>query len=296
MAHENTTPLGYIDLADGRKAIFPMNDIFLNYTFESPEYWEALHTAANMVIDAFILENPDTSAKLIEAIAKVRTQFRHLLGIDNTTRDQDIKLEDIVDKFTYMEFQIRAMTDPPVEIRSVEYFGLGIGHSKGKTANQIWLLAQDVDSVLFGEVFTRYVLKDEVTGNAHPSTSGIMYVSLTKLSRAEGPAGELASFLLGKNPNPWDKDVKKIAEAFKSSFESFKNDKDVVKVMTLAERYKGEGLAEGLAEGRAEGLTEGEAKGMNKAADQMLALIKSGIDPEEALNMIKNNAAGLATG
>jgi len=67
-----------------------------------------------------------------------------------------------------------------------------------------------------------------------------------------------------------------------------KMDKDVVNVMTLAERYRGEGLAEGEA--------RGEAKGMSKAADQMLALIKSGIDPEEALNIIKSNAEGLATG
>ena len=75
-----------------------------------------------------------------------------------------------------------------------------------------------------------------------------------------------------------------------------KMDKDVVNVMTLAERYRGEGLAEGEARGEAKGEARGEAKGMSKAADQMLALIKSGIDPEEALNIIKSNAEGLATG
>jgi len=288
MANENATPLGYIDLAGGSKAIYPMNDIFLNYTFENPEHWESLRLTANIIIASFRSKNPGTSATPIEGAVKVRTQFRHLLGAGNATRDQDIKLEADAGASAYMEFQIRATTDPPVEIRSVEYFGLAIGHSKGKIANQIWLLANDVDAVLFNEIFARYVLKDEVTGNAHPSTSGIMYVSLTKLSEEESPAGELASLLLGKNPNPRDKNVKKIAEALKSSFGSFKMDKDVVNVMTLAERYRGEGLAEGEA--------RGEAKGMSKAADQMLALIKSGIDPEEALNIIKSNAEGLATG
>jgi len=84
-------------------------------------------------------------------------------------------------------------------MRSVEYFGLGIGHSKGKIANQLWLLAEDVDSVIYAHPFAHYILKDEVTGKDHPTTSGIMYVSLRKLSQEQGPAGELASYLLGSH-------------------------------------------------------------------------------------------------
>jgi len=55
---------------------------------------------------------------------------------------------------TYIEFQNKATTNPPIPVRSVEYFGLGIGHSKGKTANQIWLLAEDVGAVLVGNLIT----------------------------------------------------------------------------------------------------------------------------------------------
>jgi len=238
MAPKATTPLGYVDLANGSKAIYPMNDIFLNYTFEDIAHWEALRLAVNLLIEAYKQQKPETKVKLIEGSIKVRTQFQHLLDIQNTTRDQDIKMTEDNDEATYIEFQNRAKTNVPIEIRSVEYFGLGIGHSKGKLANQIWLLAEDVNSVLHGKTFTRYILKDEITDNEHPTTSGIMYISLTKLSQEESPAGELALFLLGKMMNPNNEIVKKISETFNSSFNAFKTDKEVVKVLSLAERYR----------------------------------------------------------
>ena len=53
MAAKNSVPLGYVDLPDGPKAIYPMNDIFLNYTFEDMEYWEALRLATNLIIEAY---------------------------------------------------------------------------------------------------------------------------------------------------------------------------------------------------------------------------------------------------
>ena len=66
----------------------------------------------------------------------------------------------------YIEFQNRA-SHPPIVIRSVEYLGLGIGHSKGKIANQLWLLAEDVDSAIYAHPFAHYILKNEVTGKGH---------------------------------------------------------------------------------------------------------------------------------
>jgi hypothetical protein len=48
-------------------------------------------------------------------------------------------------------------------------------------ANQIWLLAKDVESVLNNEMFARFILANEVTHNAHPNASGILYVSLSQL-------------------------------------------------------------------------------------------------------------------
>ena len=274
MASKNTTPLGYIELNNGSKAIYPMNDIFLNFTFEDVAHWEALRLAVNLLIKAYMQQKPETKVKPIEGNIKVRTQFQHLLDIQNTTRDQDIKMTEDEEETTYIEFQNRAKTDVPIEIRSVEYFGLGIGHSKGKLANQIWLLAEDVDSVLHRNTFTRYILKDEMTGNEHPTTSGIMYVSLTKLSQEESPAGELASFLLGKIIVPMNEEVKKISDAFNSSFNAFKSDREVVKVLSARDR----GWHEGLVEGR----EEGEIKGANK----LLELIKKGIDPDEAMRKL----------
>ena len=103
------------------------------------------------------------------------------------------------------------------------YFGLGIGHSKYKPANQIWLLAEPVPSVLHGKMFTRYILRDEVTGKAHPESSGIMFVDLAKLSDEESQAGELAALFTGKSLSPQDNDVKKVATALKSSFEELIN-------------------------------------------------------------------------
>ena len=195
------------------------------------------------------------------------------MDIQNATREQDIKIAEDEAEATYIEFQNRARTEIPIEIRSVEYFGLGIGHNKGKLANQIWLLAEDVESVLHGKTFTRYILKDEITEKEHPTTSGIMYVSLEKLSKEESPAGELASFLLGKTSNPKNEVVEKITKAFNAGFDAFKSDKEVVKVLSARER------------GWFEGLVEGEARGATRLAE----LIKSGLTVDEALLRINEN-------
>ena len=252
MISKNTIPLGYVELTNGSKAIYPMNDIFLNFTFEIEEHWEALRLAVNLLLESYKQQNPDTKAKLIKGSIRVRTQFQYLLDIQNTTRDQDIKLTEDEAEATYIEFQNRARSDIPIEIRSVEYFGLGIGHSRGKIANQIWVLAEDVDLVLRGRTFARYILKDEITNDEHPATSGIMYVSLTKLSEEGSPAGELASFLLGKLKNPQNEAVKKIVKAFNSSFEAFKADKEAINVLSAGERGRLEGRLEGKEEVRLE--------------------------------------------
>ena len=253
-----------------------MNDIFLNFTFEDATNWEALRLAVNLLIEEYKKQNPDTQLKPVEGEIKVRTQFRHLLNTDDkTAKKQDIKMVEDDEDATYIEFQNRAKPDIPIEIRSVEYFGLGIGHSKGKLANQMWLLAGDIDTVLHGEVFTRYILKDEVTRKTYPNTSGIMYINLTKLSQESSPAGELASLLLGKTISSKNEYVKNIKNAFDTSFSAFKNDKEVAKMLTLAERYKHDGVVEGVA------------KGVTIGADRVVELIKSGLSPDDALRKIK---------
>jgi len=275
MESKDRKPLGYIELTDGLKAIYPMNDIFLNYNFENTENWEDLRLIVNLFIEEFIKLNPDTRVEIIEGELEVRTQFKHLLNMQNTTRDQDIKMIVVKVNATYVEFQNRAKPDIPIEIRSVEYFGLGIGHSKGKLANQIWLLAEDVESVLHNETFTRYILQDEVTGKAHPTESGIMYISLTKLSQQNTPVGELASFLLGKTKNPKHEVVKKIAKSFNASFANFKADKEIVNMLSLAERYEHDGIVKGEA----------------NIANKVMELIEKGVDPKDISALMQKIAS-----
>jgi len=44
MALKNAVPLGFIELPNDTKAIFPMNDIFLTHMFMQETYWETLRT------------------------------------------------------------------------------------------------------------------------------------------------------------------------------------------------------------------------------------------------------------
>ena len=55
--------------------------------------------------------------------------------------------------------------------------------------------------------------------------------------------------------------------------------KDVIDVLTLAERYENSGVAKGRVEGRVEGRTEGIAIGANRLAE----LIREGFSVDEAL-------------
>ena len=245
-----TIPLGYIELPTGPKAVYPMNDIFLNYTFESPKNWEILRLIVNIIIDAYTQSVTDTLLKPITGNIEVKTQFKHFLAESKITRDQDLKMIEDKHNLTFIECQIQAKSTPPIPVRSVEYFGLGIGHSRGKPANQIWLLANDVDIVLQGKTFAHYVLKDEATGHTHPATSGILYVSLDKLSHENTPAGEVAAFMLGKKSEATNENVANILDAINTSFNNFKSDKDVAFVYSLRDRWLNEGKNEGREEGR----------------------------------------------
>lgn len=280
MSVKNTVPLGHVELPDGSIAIRAMNNLFLNYTFENSANWEALRLVVNIFIDAYKRMNPDTTASTIDGNIEVRTQFQHLLKSDGkTTRDQDIKLTEDDNEVTFIEFQNKAKTEKPLELRAMEYFSLGISRSNGSIANQLWLLAEDVEIVLHGNKFLRYVFKGEYADITHPSSSSIMYISLTKLSQEQSPAGELASFLLGKTSIPIDGAVKKVADTFNSSFSAFKTDKEVFKMLSLQEKARSEGLYEGIEIGEA----RGEARGAFSGANRVVELINSGLSADEAL-------------
>ena len=282
---KNKIPLGHLQLPSGPKAIFALNDIFLNYTFQAQENWETLRLIVNLIIEAYSQATADTLLKPVTGTIEVKTQFKHLLDDGKTTRDQDLKMIEGKGNLTFIECQNKATTTPPIPIRAVEYFGLGIGHSKGKTANQIWLLAEDVDVVLQGKAFAHYILKDEATGHTHPGTSGILYVSLERLSHENTPAGELAAVLLGKAKSTTDKDVDRVIQALNASFDNFKDDKEVAFVYSLKERWTNEGRIEGIEDGIAQGKAEGKAEGINILAE----LLKNGLSLDEALRVANEN-------
>jgi len=277
-----------------------MHDILVNYTFENSKHWESLKQAINLIINAFRqyeLDNHNFKTKLqpIEGEISVQTQYQYFTSKDGkTTRKQDVEITEETGNLKYIEFQNRASASLHLDTRSAEYFGLGIGYSKGKPADQLWLLAEDADLLLNGKAFSRYTLKDDSTGQAHPNNSGILYISLTRLSEQATPAGELALFLLGKLKEPKDETVKEIANTFKVSFDAFKEDKEVAQMLSLQERYELEGMVKGMAEGRvigrAEGKAEGWTEGRTEGANRVIELIESGTPPREALRIATEEA------
>ena len=285
-------PLGLVELPTGPYAVFPMNDIFLNYTFENEEYWETLRQIVNIVKKDFKSKFPHTVTKPITGKIKVRTQYKQFAkGGGKTPLSQDFQiLEDSKDA-SFTEFQMQAVSKPIIEVRSVKYFGLGISQSSGGRADQIWFLGEDVESLLHGVPITNYILKDEATGNIHPETSSIMFVSLTELSKEKSQAGELALLLLGKLAGFMNKDVRKIAKMLKKGFEDFRNDKEALMLLSLEERKRLEGEAIGEARGVAIGQARGVAIGEANLAKLVKQLFDSGTDPNEIVRLLINRTA-----
>jgi hypothetical protein len=62
--------------------------------------------------------------------------------------------------------------------------------------------------------------------------------------------------------------------AFKTSFESFRQDKEVKNAMTMADKWRSEGVEEGIAIGEARGIVLGETKGETKGLDLAWEIIK----------------------
>ena len=269
-------PLGFIELDSGVKPVYTLYDFFLNFTFRKEENWEVLRLIVNILLDAYMKQCPDTVVTLIEDEIHVTTQFEQYL--DNLTQPkvQDVRLKEInIRKLTFLEVQNSAYTDPPVEVRATDYSVLAISQNPGKVSNQIWLLAEDVKKLLPGGAFSNYVPKDEATGEVYPNASGIMFISLRRLSRENTTAGELASFLLGKTNSIKNDEVRRIADTLTRSCEEFCMDKGVKKSMSVADKLKQEGKAEGKTEG----------------ALELAGLLKAGMTLDEALQTLNIETA-----
>ena len=64
-----------------------------------------------------------------------------------------------------------------------------------------------------------------------------------------------------------------IADTFKKSYEKFRDDKEVKKSMSVAEKLRLEGIQEGIQQGAA----------------KVVELIKAGLSPDEALEEINDS-------
>ena len=73
-----------------------------------------------------------------------------------------------------------------------------------------------------------------------------MYVNLEQLAKDNSRAGELAGVLIGEVKDPKYREVDRIFQSFKSSFEKFKDDTEVHDILTRVEEFKAEGRAEVL--------------------------------------------------
>jgi len=205
------TPLGIVELDSGSMEIFALDDLFLNFTFESEENWEEFRLMMNILLDEYRKLNPMTVATLIEGAIRIKTQYQFYINAKekNKTRKQDFESDEFdMNRLKYVEFQNKATSKPPIPDRAFEYFVLSLGKNPDKAVMQIWLLASDADSVLQEETFMNYILKDEATNKMFPNSSSIMFISLTKLSKQKNLAGELALFLLGKLAAPQSEEVK----------------------------------------------------------------------------------------
>ena len=168
---------------------------------------------------------------------------------------------------------------------------LSISQNPGKITNQIWLLADDVPKLLPNGAFSNFVPKDEVSGTVYPNASGIMFISLKRLSQENTVAGELASFLLGKTSEIKSEEVKQIADTLTKSCDEFCMDKGVKKSMSVAEelrmegRLEGrlEGIEEGIQQGIQQGVKQGIQQGIQQATAKLTELINAGLSVEDAL-------------
>lgn len=253
--------LGYLELEDKRKPIKPMNDVFINYTFDKKENWETLRVLTNILYDQYNQEH-DIPIELLEGEIVVTTQYPRFKELATKAKKGFIKYQDsridADNKVDYVEFQNEPYPKLPIAARSMGYFGFSIskGEKDEKPSTNVWLINGTVEALLCNKVFANFSMVDLSDGRQHPNKSSILYVDLKILSKSNTKAGELAAVLLGKIETPKDKEVKLIADTLNLNFEEFKKDMGVRTVTTIFEEleYRGEarGEARGIEKARAE--------------------------------------------
>ena len=249
-------PLGYISLLNHiQKPVYPMDDFFINYAFYKKENWKHLRKVLNIILHAYAVKyNRYDGYHYIDENIIVETQYEHYLKNTTKHKTQDMKVDEVKnDDLTYVEFQNRIQSKPPISIRASQYNGLAINKAKeGAKVSQIWLLGENDDNVLCKQAISNFRMKEENTGDYYPSEVNIMFVSLPRLAEEDNICGELAKFLMGANLDHVSDELEPIIKMFKQEYEIFKQNEEVIKSMTiLEERYE-------------EGINIGEARAFEK--------------------------------
>ena len=235
--------LGFIQLETGLKAVTPMDDVFINFTFQNSKYWETLRLINNIFYEAYKEVHQDTKLMPIEGEISVKTQFPHFKKLDSSKpKMQDTQI-DSVDKVSFIEFQNSLYPNLHIAARSVQYFGYSLTRGHNKPATTMWLLNGTVTELLDHKTFANFILMDEQDHRPHPDPSNILFVDLKKLAGSTSKAGELASVLLGSLTKPSHDEVKQVYQHLKESFLTFKEDTEVRQMMSKAELLKAEGEA-----------------------------------------------------
>ena len=245
-----TTNLGYIQLGTGAKLITPLNDVFVNYTFQKEEYWECLRKTANIIYNAYIEVYGDTKIRPIKKAVLVTTQFPFFKDSSSTRPNEPDLRIDSEEKTDFLDLQNETHPNPPISKRSTMYLGFLLTRGDDKPKVSMWLINGSNTELLNGKIFSNYVLMDEQDQHRHPNGSNILYVDLKKLAKVDNQAGELAGVLIGAIKEPKNDVVREILHSLRDSFEKFKNDTEVKNIMTRDEQVRKEGKIEGKEEER----------------------------------------------
>ena len=191
-------PLGYIELLNNiKKAIYPMDDFFINYTFYKKENWKHLRRIINIFLKAYaeMYHRQDGFHYVSENIV-VETQYLHYVKNTTKQKTQDMKIDEEESDQTYIEFQNRIFSKPPIAIRASNYSGLAINKAKdGAKTSQIWMLGENDDNVLCGQAISNFRMREDNTGVYYPREVNIMFISLIRLAGEDSLCGELAAEL-----------------------------------------------------------------------------------------------------
>ena len=283
---DKSKAIGAVTLLDGtERYIQPMYSILLNYTFKDEKNWNYLKNLINIYLETY--NEIGGKVSLIGDNIKVSTEYEYWVSGKERSRRQDFRVDE-KDNITFIEFQNDNKCNPPIQDRSVQYFGLGVGQQIGGVSNQIWMLAKPVEELLHGQPISCYRLLDERKGFAHPNKSYIMFVDVHKLANEyEGlEVQEISKFLLnGKAIPEHNERAIDIAKILYNSFIDLKNDREVLKAMTLKEDLEKQ-AEERERLGREEGREEGSISALLLAGfgeNQISSILKIPVERVEEI-------------